>query len=69
MGPQNPDRPSYDLWGNKWSYNGKLLKVGKCPYIDPISKSPNPYCPHKKSIPAQTTTKPKPNKINQCGGK
>lgn len=40
----DPDRPSFDLWGNKFDAYGKLLSVGTCPYSDPISGQPNPYC-------------------------
>ncbi len=41
--PPDPNRPTYDVWGNKFTYNGKLLKVSaEC--VDPISHKHNPYC-------------------------
>ncbi len=40
----NPNRNQFDLWGNEFDYQGNLLTVGTCPYTDPISGKPNPYC-------------------------
>lgn len=42
--PPDPNRPYYDLWGNQFSYDGKLLHAA-CPNVpDPISGKGNPYC-------------------------
>lgn len=43
--PPNPNRPYFDAWGNQFTYNGKLIDTGQCPYTDPINGQPNPYCP------------------------
>lgn len=40
----NPQRPYFDIWGDKFDYKGSLIEVGDCPYSDPISHLPNPYC-------------------------
>lgn len=60
--PPDPYRPSFDTWGNKWSYDGKLIKA-QCPNVpDPISGKDNPEC---------KITKPKPapaKKSVQCRG-
>lgn len=40
----NPDQPYYDLWGNEFAFDGTLMRVSTCPYSDPISGKPNPYC-------------------------
>lgn len=37
----NPNRPSYDLWGNEFDAYGNLIKAAPCT-TDPISKQPNP---------------------------
>ena len=40
----DPNRPSYDLWGNKFDATGHLLWAA-CPNKpDPISGKDNPYC-------------------------
>ena len=40
----DPNRPSYDLWGNEWDYIGNLIHA-TCPNVaDPISKQDNPEC-------------------------
>lgn len=41
----DPYRPYYDMWGNKWSYDGILIKAA-CPNKpDPITHKDNPECP------------------------
>lgn len=58
----DPYRPSYDLWGNQWSYDGKLLHA-VCPNVpDPISGKDNPECPKPK----KAAPKPVTNKSVQC---
>lgn len=51
----DPDRPQYDMWGNKFDAYGNLLQVGTCPYSDPISGKPNPYCHTDCQYPDRTT--------------
>jgi hypothetical protein len=46
----DPNRPSYDMWGNKFSYDGVLLETGACPYSDPITGQANPYCPAAPTV-------------------
>lgn len=43
--PQAPDpnRPYFDLWGNRFDYNGNLLNVSETCYPD-NQAGPNPYC-------------------------
>lgn len=40
--PPNPNRPSFDVWGNEFDYMGNLINAAPCT-TDPISKQPNPY--------------------------
>ncbi len=58
----DPYRPTFDTWGNQWSYDGKLINA-QCPNVpDPISHKDNPQCkPVKKPVP-----KPTNNKSVQC---
>lgn len=67
----DPDRPYFDMWGNQFAYDGTLLHVATCPYTDPISHQPNPYCPAVVTTPApsQTTAPPATVNPNQCGAK
>jgi hypothetical protein len=46
----DPNRPSYDMWGNKFSYDGVLLETGTCPYSDPITGQANPLCPAAPTV-------------------
>lgn len=46
----DPNRPYFDMWGNKFDYMGNLIYIGNCPYIDPISNEPNPYCPDNPTL-------------------
>lgn len=40
----DPNRPSFDGWGNEWDYMGNLINAA-CPNVnDPISGQPNPEC-------------------------
>lgn len=41
----DPNRPYFDMWGNRFDYMGNLLTVSKTCRTDPISNQPNPYCP------------------------
>lgn len=42
--PTDPNRPSYDLWGNEWTATGTLIHA-TCPNVkDPISGKDNPEC-------------------------
>jgi hypothetical protein len=42
--PPDPNRPSYDLWGNEWTATGTLIHA-TCPNVkDPISGKDNPEC-------------------------
>lgn len=60
----DPYRPSFDIWGNEWSYDGKLIHAA-CPNVpDPISGKDNPECKKKLTKPA---TQPITNKSVQCG--
>lgn len=55
--PPNPYRPSFDMWGNQWSYDGKLLHA-VCPNVpDPITGKDNPECKVVKKPAPKPTTK------------
>lgn len=42
--PPDPNRPYYDMWGNKFDYMGNLIWAA-CPnQPDPITGKDNPYC-------------------------
>lgn len=59
----DPYRPSFDMWGNQWSYDGKLMHAA-CPNVpDPISHKDNPECKAVK----KPAPKPVANKSVQCG--
>lgn len=40
--PTDPNRPSFDQWGNEYDYQGNLISTGSCDG-DPID-GPNPKC-------------------------
>lgn len=42
--PPNPNRPYFDMWGNKFTYDGQLITAA-CPNVpDPITHQDNPKC-------------------------
>ncbi|TAL08202.1 MAG: hypothetical protein EPO02_13525 [Nitrospirae bacterium] len=47
--PPDPNRPYYDIYSNKFSFDGKLLHAN-CPDTDPITHQNNPYCPSTEPV-------------------
>lgn len=61
----NSTAPYYDLWGNEFSYQGKLIKASS-EQKDPVSGKPNPYFKASKPVPARKAAVLKSKPISSC---